>query len=984
MADITGTADNDILVGTEFHDFIEGLEGADKINGAAGDDEIYGGTGNDNISGSFSGDYLAGDEGNDALTGNNGSDTLEGGEGKDSYYGGSGRDTIRLGTLATASGEAVDGGSGIDRLEIDYTLSSVKLNITIKDWISTQTLTGGIQVINVERFTLTGSNFADTLTGGIYSDTLNGGGGNDVLSGERGDDWLDGGGGNDKLYGGLGLDNLSGGSGTDYLSGSSGDDTLYGGDGNDTLNGGSGNDQLSGGVGNDIIEGGSGDDTVWAGSGKDIITDSSGSDRLMLDLTENFTAKASTEVTTLKNGTTFTGFEHFTIQVWEGKANTFTTGTGNDIIYIENSGREVSAYKVKAGAGNDVVTIENTSNDWIDGGAGDDVLSSGWGKDTIYGGSGNDTVLLGSGGSNFADGGSGTDTVDIYRDYGQDQIFSVTGTTATITGGMTLKNFEHYVVWFGEHDDVVKSVGSALSVVFHGYKGNDTLIGTAGADKLYGGDGNDTLTSGDGDDLIHDNEGTNVISSGDGNDSVYASDPYDTTWVGNYTVNLGTGDDGFYGTEWTKKLNLQAGAGIDFASLDFSKYTAGITFQLSSLVTVANAPVTVKNVERIALVGSSGNDVFTGGGLNDDLRGGKGNDTITGGGGNDTFYADAYGLSGGKDKVYGGAGDDLVYTGVGDRADGGAGSDVIILNASEQTKDISFVFSTGKVDIDAATSFHAFEMLSYQGGKGKDTVTGGELADFLAGNGGDDILKGAGGNDLLKDGAGSDTLYGDKGDDILARTSTAGKDVFTPIGKDVFDGGSGTDTLSFEEPFVGSGFVIIDLMAQNKNYGLALGLTIKNVEIIEGSALDDDIRGDANANILKGGESDDVLQGRDGNDTLNGGIGDDWLTGGKGNDTFVFDLYGRQDGDVITDFTRGQDKLVIDRSDYNIAIADKTVTLVVGADPVATSAKGTFLFENDNGRLWFDADGKGTKADLELVAILQNIKTLSTGDFSLI
>ncbi|TCN29151.1 M10 family metallopeptidase C-terminal domain-containing protein, partial [Sinorhizobium americanum] len=168
------------------------------------------------------------------------------------------------------------------------------------------------------------------------------------------------------------------------------------------------------------------------------------------------------------------------------------------------------------------------------------------------------------------------------------------------------------------------------------------------------------------------------------------------------------------------------------------------------------------------------------------------------------------------------------------------------------------------------------------------------------------------------------------------------------------------------------------------NRGMAQGLTVKNFEIINGSANDDVIRGDAAANTLNGGGADDVLDGRSGVDRLNGGAGDDWLTGGAGNDLFVFDRSGRDgEGDVITDFTRGQDKLLLDKSDYGIAAGDATVTLVVGADPVATSTKGTFLFESDNGRLWFDADGKGTEADLELVAILKGVTTLSTSDFAM-
>ncbi|MET4687093.1 M10 family metallopeptidase C-terminal domain-containing protein [Sinorhizobium fredii] len=258
-------------------------------------------------------------------------------------------------------------------------------------------------------------------------------------------------------------------------------------------------------------------------------------------------------------------------------------------------------------------------------------------------------------------------------------------------------------------------------------------------------------------------------------------------------------------------------------------------------------------------------------------------------------------------------------------------------------------------------------------GYGGDRVTGGDLGDELAGNAGDDVLKGGSGDDTLEDGTGDDQLFGDAGNDLLTRDDTAGKDVF--------DGGAGVDTLSFED---GSTSVVLDLQDQASNKGLALGLTIRNVETIEGSGYDDEIRGDANGNILYGRDADDILDGRGGNDTLVGGSGDDWLTGGAGSDRFVFDEDGLDgEGDVITDFVRGQDKLVIERAGFGIAAGDTAVTLVTGTEPEATSRKGTFLFETDNGRLWFDADGSGTGEDPQLVAILQNVTTLSTGDFSL-
>jgi len=455
---------------------------------------------------------------------------------------------------------------------------------------------------------------------------------------------------------------------------------------------------------------------------------------------------------------------------------------------------------------------------------------------------------------------------------------------------------------------------------------------------------------------------------------------------------MGDGDDKFNRAASTGKLTLDGGTGTDFASIDFSKYTQGITYKVASTVTVANAPVTVKSVERVSLVGGSGKDIFTGGNLADELRGRAGDDTLAGGGGNDllsgdagndtlrggdgndTLYGDGLGLTGGKDKLYGDKGNDHVYAGAGDFADGGEGGDTLHLLMTEQTKDIAFNFSTGTVKVDATTTFQGFEALDYDGGKAKDTVSGGALADWLKGNAGNDTLRGGAGADKLEDGAGNDSLFGDADNDLLIRTDFGGKDVF--------DGGSGTDTLSFRG---GTTSVVLDLQNQATNKGLALGLTVKNIEIIQGSNNDDAIRGDAGNNVFYGNGSDDVLDGRSGNDKLIGGAGDDWLTGGTGNDQFVFDSAGRDgEGDVITDFTRGQDKLVISKGAYGIAAADKTVTLVTGADPVATATKGTFLFETDNGRLWFDADGKGTDADLELVATLQGVKSLSVDDFAFI
>ena len=60
--------------------------------------------------------------------------------------------------------------------------------------------------------------------------------------------------------------------------------------------------------------------------------------------------------------------------------------------------------------------------------------------------------------------------------------------------------------------------------------------------------------------------------------------------------------------------------------------------------------------------------------------------------------------------------------------------------------------------------------------------------------------------------------------------------------------------------------------------------TLSNIENVIGSAFNDHITGDDNANILSGGAGDDELIGGLGNDTLIGGEGNDTLYGGEGND----------------------------------------------------------------------------------------------------
>ncbi|MBF2049337.1 MAG: Calx-beta domain-containing protein [Leptolyngbya sp. IPPAS B-1204] len=72
---------------------------------------------------------------------------------------------------------------------------------------------------------------------------------------------------------------------------------------------------------------------------------------------------------------------------------------------------------------------------------------------------------------------------------------------------------------------------------------------------------------------------------------------------------------------------------------------------------------------------------------------------------------------------------------------------------------------------------------------------------------------------------------------------------------------------------------------------------------------------------LIGNNQRNIIVGNEGNDILNGRGGNDRLTGGPGRDRFVFDIGRRFNQkamgvDVITDFTRGEDKIVLDRTTF--------------------------------------------------------------------
>ena len=129
-------------------------------------------------------------------------------------------------------------------------------------------------------------------------------------------------------------------------------------------------------------------------------------------------------------------------------------------------------------------------NDYIQGGAGNDVLKGAlFGFDTIKGGAGDDSIT-GSGQANQLLGENGDDSIDGAR--GNDTI------------------------WGGEGQDTLLGGGDNDIVV--GGNGHDRIYGDDGTDQLFGGDGNDSIFGGSGNDYIIVGSGSDTASGGSGDD----------------------------------------------------------------------------------------------------------------------------------------------------------------------------------------------------------------------------------------------------------------------------------------------------------------------------------------------------------------------------------------------------------------------------------------------------------------------------------
>jgi Ca2+-binding RTX toxin-like protein len=466
---------------------------------------------------------------------------------------------------------------------------------------------------------------------------------------------------------------------------------------------------------------------------------------------------------------------------------------------------------LNGGDGNDIL-LGGAGGDTLNGDAGNDTLTGGAAGDFVNGGAGNDTIIYGFGdGADTIDGGADTDTVSITGTANADTLDAVfNGTRLTNIEAATLANVEIVNVNLQGGNDTLSYAATAAAIAVSvnlstgiasgfnsilsienvvGGLGNDTIVGSGGANVLDGWRGNDSVDGAGGDDLF-------VASLTDGDDAYNGGSGFDI-----YTLAATT-----------------AGAVVNLANGTASSAHIGndTLVSVEGVIGSFAADTITGDTAANFIDGGAGADTIDGGAGNDTLIGGAGSDTISGGAGNDTFI---YTFGDGSDVIYdGGADTDTL------RVNGTAGGNTLTMiwngsvftamngvalqNIEAATVDLlggvdrlsyagTLAAFSVSVDLGAgtATGFTSIAGIeNVTGGSGNDTITGDDNDNNLNGgaNGGADTLNGAGGNDTLIGGGGNDTLNGGAGNDTL--NGGGGSDRF------VFEAGFGSDiVVDFDE-----------------------------------------------------------------------------------------------------------------------------------------------------------------------------------------
>jgi len=480
-------------------------------------------------------------------------------------------------------------------------------------------------------------------------------------------------------------------------------------------------------------------------------------------------------------------------------------------------------------------------------------------------------------------------------------------------------------------------VGPSVAAHIDTGAGNDTIIGGAGDDELVGAAG---------DDLISGGAGTNLDLGG-------------------------PGDDTYVVVSLTDVIVEPIGGGNDLVYVRVSGYT--LPADVETLWLTGGATSGFGN-------NASGNTLVGNAAVNSSITGGAGADllvgahtaaitTMTGGAGDDVYVT-----FNSSDVIQEspGAGNDTVYAAVDYIQPGNVETLWLVGSATHGTGNNSGGTLVANNNLSSTIT----------GGASADLLVGAhDVTSTLAGGGGDDTYvvfnsgdtvqeQPNGGNDIVYATAdftlpaNIETLWLIGGATHATSNSSGGTLVANNNLNSVLTGGSGSDLLVGGHSSVttmagGQGndtyvsFVAGDVVQEAANAGndslvTYVSQTIPdNVEtmfLAEGAGA---ING-------TGGSGPDTIIGNAFDNVLDGKGGLDILVGGGGNDTFVFKA-GDVAGDIVTDFTSGQDKLQfmgygagtltqVDATHWQINSASGLIHDILTLQNEAAVHAGDFLF----------------------------------------
>ena len=564
--------------------------------------------------------------------------------------------------------------------------------------------------------------------------------------------------------------------------------------------------------------------------------------------------------------------------------------------YTSSYGYAVMRYLVKQtadGKANDTIYIHNKDN--TTGNSGNDtwIVTSKTKNATINTGGGKDTIQAFGGDGVVINGTSNADLITVTK-----SSIAGSGDVATIIGG----------------------------------KGNDTLIGSTGADVFAFGssDGNNVITNyTTGTDSIKLTSGSVNKSTVNGKDVILT--------IGSTVVTVKSAKDKPITVTDSKGQTISqvygeiedttSGGNSNNMTYNGSKTTVTLGNSFKGTLSTTDYVSSVKTIDASKV---KSNAYIIGNTLANSIKGGSGADTLNGGKGNDTLT-------------------------------GGSGKDVFLF-ASGEGNDVITDYVTGQDSIRIT-----------KGSVGTATTSG------------NDVVLNIGSNKLtVKNASGKKmTVINSSG-----KSSTMLVGSSTTSTSDTMSYSSNKTILTLSSSFKGT-LKTTDYVSSVKTIDAS---KVTNTTKIVGNSLANTIKGGTKADSINGGTGNDSILGNAGNDTLIGAKGNDTLTGGAGKDVFY---YSTGDGnDVITDYTAGQDTIKLGKGSISkTSYSGNDVIFTVGSGKITVkNGKGKRItIEEANGdtssktyksyeERWFLSDDSDV-GDTALTSIIKNDTDAITTDY---